>query len=75
MADPTNDADADEAPAGGGKMKLIMLGGGALVLLAVGIFAGPAIQNMISPPDEETRKNRKRSTPPGRNCTSRSILP
>ena len=34
----------------GGMMKMIMLGGGAVVLLAIGIFAGPAIQNMISPP-------------------------
>lgn len=51
MAD-TIDAAAEPA-AGGGKMKLIMMGGGAVVLLAIGIFAGPAIQNMISPPADE----------------------
>ncbi|MBT8085371.1 MAG: hypothetical protein HKN35_13230 [Woeseia sp.] len=53
MADPIDDTAEAEAEAGGGKKKMIMLGGGALVLLAIGIFAGPAIQNMISPPDDD----------------------
>jgi flagellar FliL protein len=37
----------------GGMMKMIVLGGVAVVLLVVGIFAGPAIMNMISPPPAE----------------------
>ena len=38
----------------GGMLKMILIGVGALALLAVGIFAGPAIQNMMSPPADET---------------------
>lgn len=33
-------------------MKMIILGVGGLALVAVGIFAGPAVMNMISPPAE-----------------------
>lgn len=39
-------------PASGGMMKKLVLGGGALLLLGAGIFAGPAVMNMISPADE-----------------------
>ena len=39
-------------PAGGGLMKKLMIGGGVLGLLAVGVFAGPAVQKMMSPADE-----------------------
>ncbi len=49
-------ADTEEGAAPekkGGMMKMIMLGGAAVVLLVVGVFAGPAIQNMISPPADE----------------------
>lgn len=53
MADTIDDAADAEADGGGGKKKLIMLGGGALVLLAIGIFAGPAIQNMIFPAQDD----------------------
>ncbi len=52
MADEENAVESTEAPAGGGKMKMIMLAGGAILLLAIGIFAGPAVMNMISPPAE-----------------------
>jgi len=45
--------DGGEAASGGGMMKKIALGGVAVVLLAVGVFAGPAVMNMISPPDAE----------------------
>ena len=39
----------------GGLMNKLLLGGGAVGLLVVGIFAGPAVKNMISsPPEEET---------------------
>jgi len=37
---------------GGGMMKMIILAVVGIVLIAVGIFAGPAIQNMISAPPE-----------------------
>ncbi|MGB5245073.1 MAG: flagellar basal body-associated FliL family protein [Woeseia sp.] len=52
MADTKDEVAEPEQ--GGGKMKLIMMGGAGLVLLAIGIFAGPAIQNMISPPADES---------------------
>lgn len=49
--------DTDAAPAGGGLMKKLMLGGGAVLLLGIGIFAGPAIQNMISAPADEVAES------------------
>ena len=52
MADEEN-ATEEAAEASGGKGRMIMIGGIAVVMLAVGIFAGPAIMNMISPPPEE----------------------
>ena len=52
MADEENTADAPEEKSGG-KMKFIIMGVGALVLVAVGIFAGPMVMNMISPPDPD----------------------
>lgn len=53
MADEESETeDVEEQPAGG-KKKLIIFGGIGLVLIVVGIFAVPAIMNMISPPEEE----------------------
>ena len=52
MADEEN-ATEEAAEQSGGKGKMIMIGGIAVVMLAIGIFAGPAIMNMISPPPEE----------------------
>jgi len=49
MADEATEADGTEDAASGGAMKKIILGVAALVLLAVGIFAGPVVKNMISP--------------------------
>ena len=44
----------EEAPAkSGGMGKMLVFGGIAIVMLAVGVFAGPVVMNMISPPDEE----------------------
>ena len=37
----------------GGMGKMLMFGGIAVVMLVVGIFAGPAVMNMISPPPAE----------------------
>lgn len=53
MADEESETEGvEEAPAGG-KKKLIIFGGIGLVLIVVGIFAVPAVMNMISPPEEE----------------------
>ncbi|MEO1201656.1 MAG: flagellar basal body-associated FliL family protein [Pseudomonadota bacterium] len=41
---------------GGGMMSKIILAVVGLVLVAVGIFAGPAIKNMISPPPEASEE-------------------
>jgi flagellar FliL protein len=50
MADEDNVTEGAAGKPGGGLTKMLMIGGGALVLLAVGIFAGPAVMNMVSPP-------------------------
>ncbi|MGI9271263.1 MAG: flagellar basal body-associated FliL family protein [Woeseiaceae bacterium] len=52
MADEQNEVEGAEEASGGGKMKIIMIAVGAVVLLGIGVFAGPAIMNMISPPEE-----------------------
>ena len=51
MADEENTDEVAEK-SGGGMMKMVMFGGIAVVMLGVGIFAGPAVKNMISPPPE-----------------------
>jgi len=53
MADEENEVEDGAEKSGGGMMKMIMFGGIAVVLLAVGVFAGPAVMNMISPPEVE----------------------
>jgi len=53
MADEENEVEGGAEKSGGGMMKMIMFGGIAVVLLAVGVFAGPVIMNMISPPEVE----------------------
>ena len=45
--------EAGGEKSGGGMTKMIMLGGIAVVLLGIGVFAGPAIMNIISPPEVE----------------------
>ena len=52
MADEENSSEETEEKSGG-MGKMIMLGGIAVVMLVVGVFAGPAIKNMISPPPPE----------------------
>lgn len=52
MADEEKTEDVPEEKSGG-MMKIIIMGVGGLVLLAIGIFAGPLVMNMISPPDAE----------------------
>ncbi|MDJ0814471.1 MAG: flagellar basal body-associated FliL family protein [Woeseiaceae bacterium] len=37
--------------ASGGKGKMLLFGGVAVVMLVIGVFAGPAVMNMISPPE------------------------
>ena len=54
MADEENETQVvEEQQPKGGMMKMLVLGGAALVLLVVGVFAGPAIRNMVSPPADE----------------------
>ena len=50
MADEEN--EGVEEKSGGGMMKMVMLGAVAVILLATGVFAGPAIMNMVSAPEE-----------------------
>jgi len=51
MAD--EETAVEEQPAkSGGMLKMIIFGGIAVALLAAGIFAGPAVMNMISPDEE-----------------------
>jgi len=52
MADEQNEVEEAAEASGGGKMKIIMIAVGAILLLAIGVFAGPAVMNMISPPEE-----------------------
>ena len=52
MADEENATEGTEE-ASGGKGKMMMFGGIAVVMLVIGIFAGPAVMNMISPPEPE----------------------
>lgn len=47
MADEEETAETPPE-SGGGMMKKIVIGAGAVALLAVGIFAGPAVKNLIS---------------------------
>jgi flagellar protein FliL len=54
MADTENDTadelDTEAEPAAGGGLKQkLILGGGAVLLLAIGLFAGPIVQNLMSP--------------------------
>lgn len=51
MAEEENVAEAPPEKSGG-MMKMVLLGVVGLALLATGIFAGPAVMNMISPPEE-----------------------
>ena len=52
MADEEQQNEGGEEKSGG-MMKMIMFGGIGIVLLAVGVFAGPMIMNMMSPPEVE----------------------
>ena len=52
MADEEQQNEGGEEKSGG-MMKMIMFGGIGIVLLGVGVFAGPMIMNMISPPEVE----------------------
>lgn len=55
MADEEENEIQEEVPAesADGLMKKLMMGGVALALMGGGIFAGPAVMNMISPPAAE----------------------
>lgn len=51
MAEEETTAE-DVAESKGGMKKMIIFAVAGLVLVAVGIFAGPVVMNMISPPEE-----------------------
>jgi len=51
MADEENVEDAPEEK-GGGIMKMAIFGVAGIALMAIGIFAGPVVKNLISPPEE-----------------------
>lgn len=51
MAEETPETEAIPEPSGG-KKKIIILGAGGIVLIAIGVFAGPLVMNMISPAEE-----------------------
>ena len=51
MADEEN-TEEEGGKKGGGMMKMLLMGVGVIVLLAVGVFAGPMVMNAISPPEE-----------------------
>ena len=54
MADEENTVEGAEAPVeASGRKKQIALAGGAVLLLAVGIVAGPMVMNMLSPPADD----------------------
>jgi len=55
MADEENQEEAPQQKSDGA-MKMIIIGVAGLVLVAVGIFAGPAVMNLVSPAqDAETQ--------------------
>ncbi len=55
MADEENATEGVEEQSGG-KGKMMIIGGIAVVMLVVGVFAGPAIMNMISPPEPDAEE-------------------
>lgn len=64
MADEENEVEgAEEAPPAGGKKKLVVLAGGAVLLLVIGIFAGPLVMNMISPPADPVEESSPAAAP------------
>ncbi|MDH3747780.1 MAG: flagellar basal body-associated FliL family protein [Gammaproteobacteria bacterium] len=52
MAEEETPTEGGEVSKGGGMKKMMIFGVAALVLVVVGIFAGPAVMNMISPPED-----------------------
>ena len=52
MAEEDKQEEGAEEKKGGGMMKMIIFGVVGLVLLLIGVFAGPTVMNMISPPEE-----------------------
>ena len=53
MAEEQNETQVVAEESGGGMMKMIMFGGISIALLVAGVFAGPAIKDMISSPPAE----------------------
>ena len=75
MAEEENAAEAPPEKSGG-MMKMVLFGVIGLALLATGIFAGPAIMNMISPPEEtETAESGEAAPAPAGPAIYQSLHP
>ena len=59
----------------GGMGKMLLIGGIAVVMLVVGVFAGPAIMNMISPPEPEEGAEAAEVEPPKGPAIYQSLHP
>jgi flagellar FliL protein len=56
MADQENETEDVVEASGGGLKKMLLFGGIAVAFLAAGIFAGPAVMNMVSGSADETEE-------------------
>ncbi len=54
MADEENVVEEAPEEKGGGIMKMAIFGVAGIALMAIGIFAGPVVKNLISSPEETT---------------------
>jgi len=75
MADEENQEDAPQEKSGGA-MKMIIFGAAGLVLVAIGIFAGPAVMNLVSPAEEaETEASEAAADVPAKPAIYQSLHP
>ena len=75
MADEENQEAAPQEKSGGA-MKMIIFGVAGLVLVAIGIFAGPAMMNLVSPPEEaETQASDEAGDIPTKPAIYQSLHP
>ena len=75
MAEEENVTEAPPEKSGG-MMKMVLFGVVGIALLATGIFAGPAVMNMISPPEEpETEETGEAAGQPSGPAIYQSLHP
>ena len=70
----SEESQEEEGKSGGGMMKMLLMGGGVIVLLVTGVFVGPMVMNMISPP-EETESEEEAVEPPAKPAIYTSLHP